>query len=370
MRYLSTFLLFSLILALGWSCGKDPINPISVPEPEPEPAPEVCPKTDWQYQPTTYNLEIPVSLPEMAIPEDNPLTVQGVQLGRMLFYDPILSGDSTLSCGGCHFQENAFTDPKQFSSGIDGSLGDRNAMQIINLGYADKLFWDGRVSGLEIQALEPIENPVEMHSTWPEAVEKLQRHNTYPELFYEAFEACDITNDLVVKAIAQFERTMISGNSKFDKVSIGGMGIFFTDEELNGFEIFNTEKGDCFHCHGGALFTDNEFHNNGLDSVAQDLGLELATSSPFDRAKFKAPTLRNIELTAPYMHDGRFQTLEEVVDFYSEGLHFSETLDPLMKNVGEGGLQLTEQEKSDLVAFLKTLTDTEFITNEAFSNPF
>ncbi len=215
-----------------------------------------------------------------------------------------------------------------------------------------------------------MEDPIEMHNTWSNAVSRLARHSDYPQLFYEAFEACDITSDLVVKAIAQFERTLISGNSKFDQVTIGGMDVFFTDEELNGFDIFNTERGDCFHCHGGALFTDNEFHNNGLDSVAQDRGLEEATSSPFDRGKFKAPTLRNIELTAPYMHDGRFETLEEVIDFYSEGLHFSEQLDPLMKNVGQGGLQLTEQEKSDLIAFLKTLTDREFIENDAFSDPF
>lgn len=368
MRYFSISLLFSLIIALGWSCGKDTVNPM--PEPEPEPEPEVCPKSDWRYQPTTYDLNLPASLPEMAIPEDNPMTAQGIELGRMLFYDPILSGDSTLACAGCHFQENGFTDPDQFSEGISGALGTRNAMQLINIGYFEKFFWDGRVSGLETQALEPVEDPIEMHNTWPKAIGKLEQHGTYPKLFYEAFEACDITNDLVVKAIAQFERTLISGNSKFDKVSIGGMGVFFTDEELNGFEIFNTEKGDCFHCHGGALFTDNDFHNNGLDSTHQDTGLEIATGSPFDRGKFKVPTLRNIELTAPYMHDGRFQTLEEVVNFYSEGLHFSETLDPLMKNVGQGGLQLTEQEKSDLVAFLKTLTDTEFINNKDFSSPF
>ena len=365
MKILSTILCLSIILVLVSNCKKDSVEP-NPPIVEPEPP---CPK-DWVYQPTAYDFQIPESLPEMAIPEDNPMTVQGLKLGRMLFYDPILSGDSTLACAGCHLQENAFTDPDRFSDGIDGDLGDRNAMQIINLGYADRLFWDGRADGLEHQALQPVENPVEMHETWPNAIKKLERHPDYPKLFYEAFEACDITKELAAKAIAQFERTMISGNSKFDKVTIGGLGVFFTDEELNGFEIFNTEKGDCFHCHGGALFTDNEFHNNGLDTLAQDIGLEKVTANRFDRGKFKPPTLRNIELTAPYMHDGRFETLEEVVNFYSDSLQFSETLDPLMKNIGQGGLRLTDQEKSDLIAFLKTLTDMGFIGNEAFSSPF
>ena len=355
------FLFFTAMFFLTASCKDDDTG-----QPNPDPP---CPG-EWKYAPVAYDLQLPPSLPPMAIPPDNPLTKEGVSLGRMLFYDPILSGDSTLSCAGCHLRQNAFTDPDRFSEGIDGSLGDRNAMQIINLGYADRLFWDGRVHGLEEQALQPVENPVEMHETWPNAVAKLTRHPDYPKLFYEAFGECNITKELVVRAIAQFERILLSGNSKFDKVTLGGTGVFFTDEELNGFDIFNTERGDCFHCHGGALFTDNEFHNNGLDSTHTDTGLEIVTNNVHDRGKFKTPTLRNIELTAPYMHDGRFQTLEEVIDFYSEGLHFSETIDPLMKNVAQGGIQLTPQEKSDLIAFLKTLTDMEFIQNEDFSNPF
>ncbi|MEE9371880.1 MAG: cytochrome c peroxidase [Saprospiraceae bacterium] len=362
MKYLFQCLFYSTIIILFASCGKDdPVMPQPMPEPD-------CPG-DWVHAPSSYSLEIPKSLPKMNIPSNNVMTIQGVALGRLLFYDPILSGDNTLACAGCHLQENGFTDPDQFSEGIDGDLGDRNAMQIINLGYANKLFWDGRVEGLENQALEPVENPVEMHETWPNAISELADHNDYPKLFYEAFGTCVISKELAAKALAQFERTLISGNSKFDKVTIGGMGVFFTDEELNGFDIFFTEKGDCFHCHGGALFTDNEFHNNGLDSIILDLGLENATENIHDRGKFKAPTLRNIELTAPYMHDGRFKTLEEVIDFYSDNLQFSETLDPLMKNVSEGGIQLSPKEKTELLAFLKTLTDRDFVTNENFSTP-
>ena len=316
--------------------------------------------------PTPYILALPANFPDLPIPPDNPLTVEGVELGRRLFFDPILSADRTQSCASCHQPDNGFTDPRRVSIGIDGIAGTRNAMAIINVGWHPDLFWDGRDKSLEDQARRPIPDPIEMNLSWTEAVQRLERHQEYPQLFEAAFETDTISEDLVVKAIAQFERTLISANSKYDRRAEEPL----SESEQRGFNIFFSEKGDCFHCHGTVLFTDNLFHNNGLDAFSEDVGLGAITAQALDFGKFKTPTLRNIEHTAPYMHDGRFQTLEEVIDFYSEGLKFSRTVDPLMKNVEQGGIQLTAEEKQDLLAFLKTLSDEEFINNPAFRNPF
>ena len=317
-----------------------------------------------EFDPVFIDFVQPEGFPIMEIPEDNALTEEGVYLGRKLFYDPILSGDSTLSCAGCHKPPSAFTDERRFSFGIDGSIGNRQAMQIINAGWMNKLFWDGRANSLEEQALGPVENPIEMKAHWPMVVERLKDNKDYRLLFYKAFGTLDITKELTVKAIAQFERTLISYRSKFDRERLGK--VFYSVEEQDGYDMFFSERGDCFHCHGGILLTDNEFHNNGLDSIPLDLGLEKVTHSETDRGKFKAPTLRNITLTAPYMHDGRFETLEEVIDFYSEGLQRSKTIDPLMKAIRYGGKHFTDYEKKALLAFLKTLEDTSFINNPAF----
>jgi len=325
---------------------------------------------------TPYTLNIPNGFPDAIIPNDNPMTVEGVELGRMLFFDPILSGDSTLSCAGCHKPQFAFSDGgNQFSKGIAGMDGARQTPTIINPMWLPSQFWDGRRTSLELQAIEPVKNPIEMNLPWDEVIKRLKRHSQYNLLFTNAFGTNEITPSLVTEAIAQFERTLISSNSKYDKVLRGEL---FLDDpappmasELRGFDIFFTENGDCFHCHGTpALFTDNLFHNNGLDSIFSDLGLESFTGDSKDRAKFKTPTLRNIEFSAPYMHDGRFNTLEEVVNFYSGGLKFSATIDPLMKKIGQGGLQLNVQEKKDLVAFLKTFSDSSYLNNPAYLNPF
>ena len=340
------------------------------------------------YNPTAYELQIPSGFPEMEpfIPTDNPLTEEGVQLGRKLFYDPILSADSTLSCGGCHNQQFAFTDSgKRFSTGVDNIAGNRNAMAIINLGWSDRLFWDARANGLEDQALGPVPNPIEMHLEWEDAVDRLMKHYDYRVEFYKAFGIEEITKEDVVKAIAQFERTMISGNSRIDRFLRGEPGIFLSDDEILGMEIFSTETGDCFHCHtfgtGHGFYNDDMFHNNGLDCVDNpadypDLGLGEITGNPDDNGLFRTPTLRNITLTAPYMHDGGFATLEEVIDHYSDGICDSPNLDNLIRTKfddnGDGtfGLNLTDEQKTALVAFLNALTDTSFINNPDFSNPF
>lgn len=335
-----------------------------------------CKDDDGKYTPTPLSLEVPQLFEEKilapVIPFDNPQTIEGVALGKKLFFDTILSADNTQSCASCHAPANAFTDSAQFSEGIDGVLGSRNSMPIFNLAfnYDEKFFWDGREFGLENQALQPVENPIEMHNTWENAVIALQNNIAYPELFLNAFGTSNITSDLVTKAIAQFERTLISGNSKFDRHLLGTETL--TTEELNGFNIFMDEtKGDCFHCHGNVnnpLWTDNKFHNNGLDATFADLGLGEISGDPADNGKFKSPSLRNLAFTAPYMHDGRFSTLDQVINHYSEGLQNSPTIDPLMKKVTDGGVQLTSQEKAALKAFLLSLSDYEFINNLDFQN--
>ena len=311
---------------------------------------------------TPYDIITPYGFPDMIIPEDNPMTFEGVELGRKLFNDPILSANNTLACINCHMPESSFSDPNQFSTGIDGFLGNRNSSALINLGWSSSFNWDGSVKSLEEQAFEPVTNSLEMHNSWNNVENTLNQDEEYLLLFKQAYNIDYIDSTHVVMAIAQFERTLISNNSKFDKYSRGEE--VFTKSELNGFAIFNSERGDCFHCHGTSLFTDNLFHNNGLDSEPfLDLGLGKITENTSDNGKFKTPTLRNIEVSAPYMHDGRFATLEKVIEHYDSGGHFSSTVDPLMKKLGVG-LNLTNQEKSDLIAFLKTLTDYDYITAE------
>lgn len=328
------------------------------------------------YAPTPLTLEIPQLFSDHiiapVIPNDNPQTVEGVALGKKLFFDTILSADGTQSCFSCHSPENAFTDNTATSNGVDGNFGTRNSMPLFNLAwnYNERFTWDGKELSLERQALEPVQNPIELHSNWDDVVDRLQLHSAYPKLFQKAFNTNTITKALVTKAIAQFERTLISANSKFDKYTLGETSL--TVQELNGLDLFLREdKGDCFHCHGNPnnpLWTDNAFHNNGLDATFTDLGLGGVTGDPNDNGKFRTPSLRNLAFTAPYMHDGRFATIDAVINHYSEGLQNSTTIDPLMKKVDEGGVQLTLQEKADLKAFLLTLTDTSFTTNPNFQN--
>ncbi len=319
----------------------------------------------------------------MEIPADNPMTEEGIALGRRLFYDPIMSLDSTISCGSCHMPNNGMTDGLALSTGVDGAIGRRSSMMLFNIGYAyNGLFWDGRSPNLEDQALHPIEDINEMKESWPNVIGKLQNHNDYPRRFREAFGISDrdeITKELAAKALAQFQRTLISGNSRYDKNVIRGEG-FPEDDEVNGqlMYFFETQGGaasgledaECAHCHNGFLLTSNQYFNNGLDEVAslndfEDLGQGAVTGQTIDNGKFRAPSLRNIALTAPYMHDGRFNTLEEVIDHYDSGGHVAANLDPNMRVLG-----LTEDEKAYLLAFLNSFTDMEAITNPDFQNPF
>ncbi len=334
-----------------------------------------------KFQSIAYNFETPANFPPMPEPADNPLTKPGVDLGRMLFYDPILSSDSTISCASCHGIENSFADNKRFSVGVDGAIGDINAMAIINLAWQTRFFWNGRENSLEAQALGPINNPIEMHETSENVVRKLTRHPLYQLRFQNAFPNQVITKELVGKAIAQFERIIVSNNSTYDQFYKIQERAFTVDEYL-GFQIFFTERGQCFHCHGanGTLLAhnlDTVFRNNGMltDAEITGKGLSFVTHKSTDDGKFKVPTLRNIELTGPYMHDGRFSSLEQVVEFYSSGIKENRNLDINFSKSPErleqfGGLGFTSDEKKHLVSFLKTLTDTSFIHNPLYQNPF
>lgn len=331
------------------------------------------PTDNTSYDPTALTVQVPAFVKtyvgEMKQPGNNALTVEGVALGRKLFYEKMLSDNMTMSCGSCHKQENAFDDPRPFSQGTNGTFGGRNAMAIVNLAWSTSFFWDGRRATMEQQAHDPVTNPIEMANTWPEVVKRLQNSSAYPDLFYKAFGTRTVDSNLVVKAIAQFERTFVSYNSRFDKYYYNGDSAALTAQEKTGLAIFKG-KGMCNNCHlMNTQFTDYIFRNNGLDVNPADDGRMKFTSQSTDRGKFKVPTLRNIAQSAPYMHDSRFATLEQVVDFYSSNIkQSSPNIDEHMPDFGSG-LNLATQEKADLVAFLKSLSDQDFLTNPAFSEP-
>ena len=341
-----------------------------------------CRKDRVGYKATPYVLEIPSHFPDMIIPADNPMTVEGVELGRYLFYEKKLSGDNTMSCASCHMPESSFSDPNQYSTGIDGIQGNRQSMALINMGWENFFFWDGRKTSLEEQIIDPVINPIEMHESWKNAVSKLNQDMNYRNRFFRAFGEEGIDSVKATKAIAQFIRTMISGQSKFDvmykfengiTLNATEQTIFQTidNEEWAGYDLFKSLNGaDCFHCHNGPLMRVKKFSNNGLlPNSFNDLGRAAVTNNPEDNYKFKVPTLRNIALTAPYMHDGRFTTLDEVIEHYSSGIHMSPTIDPLIEFGSQGGVQLDAQEKYLLKKFLLTLTDENFINNPNFKDP-
>lgn len=320
-----------------------------------------------------YPLQIPNTFGHRyTIPADNPMTVEGVALGRYLFYDSLLSKNNTISCSSCHRQELAFTDGFTLSIGVSGRPTFRNSMSLANLLWVRDFFWDGHSKTLEDQALIPLAHPDEMGLAPEKAAQKLQQTTFYPLRFLKAFGTDQITPELMAKALAQFERTLISANSPYDQYLQGKYTL--TPAEKRGMDLFmrgsNREQtirgANCAHCHGGAQFFQNRFHNNGLDASPLDPGRQEVTGFDEDFARFRVPTLRNIALTAPYMHDGRFKTLEDVVNHYSDHIAQSTTLSADLR----GMIALTAQERQDLVAFLHTLTDQEFIRNPAFGNPF
>ena len=367
---------FSLLL---FSCKKDDPEPIL-------------------YQPTPYNIEIPFGFPtNLNIPADNPMTVEGIELGRYLFYDGRMSGrthlDSLMSCATCHIQANSFEcgidHPEYiggFTHGITGKPTPHVMLPMINLVWnSSGYLWNGFIYSENPNAqFRNIEDLVwmgivaehEMNSDTNRAKEVIQNIPGYPELFKKAFGSETVTVKNMGRAIAQFIRTIISANSKFDKYLRGEVQL--SQSELHGFVLFTTEEGaDCFHCHGGygnPLFTTHLYYNNGKDSLFTGPYEDTrdryhVTGDPMDYGAYKATTLRNIELTGPYMHDGRFATLDDVIDFYSHHLLWSPYINPLMHHINNGGVQLTPNEKADLKAFIQTLRDNEFLTNSDFGPP-
>ena len=322
---------------------------------------------------TPYELRIPEwvtadgHLPYL--PSDDPLTVEGVELGRMLFYEKALSNNFTLSCGSCHVQANAFSDPRPFSIGTDGSVGTRSAMAIVNMAWDNAFFWDGRSTSLERQALLPVVDHAEMRNSWSVVAQRLQSDERYPDRFKQVFGTSTIDSMLVVRAIAQFERTLLSFSSRFDRFEYGGDSLALTPQEIRGKELF-FRGAHCVDCHMGAMLSDHSLRNNGLDLVHTDLGLGGVTGSASHNGRFKTTTLRNIAVTAPYMHDSRFSTLEEVVDFYADDVQLdSPNLDNHMFPWMNGQVILSPLDRSDLVAFLHSLTDQAFLTDPNFSEP-
>ena len=337
-----------------------------------------CQKTAapvWDQTP--YALEYG-DLPEPELPLDNPLTVQGVKLGRMLFYENRLSGDNSMACASCHKQENAFSDTNRFSTGIDGLKGARQAMSAVNMLWnTNGYFWDGRADKLRDQSLIPIEDEIEMHEKLPNVVAKLEQDTMYTNQFYRAFGSEEITSHRISLALEQFMNSIVSYRSKYDQYMAGNT--MFTEQEERGMELFfdeynpffpETSGADCGHCHSGKTFISQEYMNNGLDSVYNDQGRKRVTGQAGDEGAMKVTTLRNIVLTPPYMHDGRFSTLEEVIDHYNSGLQNAPALDPALAMTMGTGLMLSDQDKSDLIEFLHTLTDAALITDPRYATPF
>lgn len=374
----------TLALLLLWLLTLACNGPDTSVEPDPPEGSINPPQGGLTVDQTEIELMRPPGFPPPDIPADNPLTATKVALGKRLFFDPSLSADGTVSCGSCHFQEHAFADPRPASPGVGGVFGDephlrRNAPPLFNLAWHQTLFWDGRVEDpdrqydlLERQVPEPIEVAHEMNSSFELVINRLSQDSSYVNHFYRAF-GDSITPLRIQQAIASFERTLISGGSKYDQfVASGFDSTTLTPSEYRGYKLFFLENAagqrnaECFHCHGGYNFDDptGALRNNGLLRFDyEDFGRYHATGRDNDYAKFKVPSLRNLAYTAPYLHDGSMDSLEEVIDRYIEIAGEAPTpgRDPLV-----GQILLTDQDKADLIAFLMTLNDPDFLTNPAF----
>ena len=324
---------------------------------------------------TPFPLEVPARFPQVELPADNPLSVEGVALGHRLFEEKRLSINNSVSCASCHQEATGFSDARRFSLGAEGQVGKRRSMPLVNLAWQKDFFWDGRSSSLREQVLMPIADPHEMNEKPENVVAKLADDPVYQKAFAEAFGSTGVTVERLALALEQFLLTKLSHESRFD-LALRRAGDL-TEEEKRGLQLFVTEHAperglrgaDCFHCHGGMLFTDNGFHDNGLELDESDPGRMIVTGNEADRGKFKTPSLRNVALRAPYMHDGRFATLEEVVEHYDSGVRRRPNLDPNLAKHPAGGLGLSDLEKRELVAFLRTLTDTRLPSPPESSSP-
>lgn len=321
-----------------------------------------------------FRLNIPDEIPPFKEPAYNEFSEAGFVLGRKLFYDPILSGNNTISCATCHVQSLAFADGQGLrTSDISGVKLGRTVPSLINMGWAEGLFWDGGVPNLEFLMQAPIEHPDEMDQNLMELEQELNAHTDYPKLFKNAFDTDTVTFPDVSNALSQFVRALLSFSSPYDEYK-SGSNEALTEQEVVGYRVYQKK---CATCHSEGLFTDNGYHNNGIDSVydfdtllGMYKGRFRITLDSSDFGLYKTPTLRNVALSAPYMHDGRFATLDEVLDHYQKGVKGSNTLDPLLNGQnGMLGIRFEKGEKEALLAFLKSLSDQDFVTNRAFSNP-
>jgi cytochrome c peroxidase len=308
-----------------------------------------------EFNPTPVTLDYPSLFPILSQISDNPLTVEGIYLGRKLYYDSLLHPYKLHSCASCHLQSQSFSIDKPGTA----------VLAHVNIAWGNHFLWNGSIEGNMDDIMR-----FEVEDFFQTDIKAFDGNKEYQDLFYKAFGTKEISTELCAKALSQFITTLISTKSRFDYYYFGGQQL--SQDELDGYAIFNSEKGDCFHCHTPPLFTDHEFHNIGLDSTFSQStsGRYQVTGNSSDLGAFKTPTLRNIAQTPPYMHDGRYKTLEEVIDHYDHGVKYSESLDPIMTKAGkEDGLNLTVEEKGKLLSFLYTLTDTSFLKNPDFRKP-
>lgn len=323
---------------------------------------------DVEYTDIPLNFEKPSNFPATTYDfTNNPPTEKGFELGKKIFYEDRLASDGVISCGFCHIQQDAFTHHGHtFSHGVENAIGTRNTPSIQNLAYRTSFMWDGASTHLDLMPIIPITSEVEMNGNFAQIIAMMNGDKEYQKLFGHAFPNKPIDSEHMLKALGQFMVMITSSNSKFDKFRRNESGGTLTQTEQEGYALFNQK---CASCHATDLQTDNSFRNNGLsvDKSLNDIGRFRVTELESDRYKFKVPSLRNIEKTAPYMHDGRFLTLEAVMNHYSSGVVNSSTLDPILNNNGNLGIPLTNSEKLKIIAFLKTLTDNQYLTDKRFS---
>ncbi|WP_291130119.1 cytochrome-c peroxidase [Flavobacterium sp. UBA7682] len=344
---MKTHHLWLFLMPLFWGCSNDE-------------------SAEYQNIPLEFN--VPSNFPPVAYNfANNPLTEKGFELGKKLFYDGRLASDGVVSCGFCHIQEDAFTHHGHtFSHGVGDGIGTRNTPPIQNLAYQTTFMWDGATDHLDLQAIIPLTSEIEMNGNLNNIIAMMKGDAQYRKLFRQAFDDGEINSENMLKALGQFMVMVTSSNSRFDKYRRNEPGGTLTSDELQGYALFNQK---CASCHATDIFTDNTFRNNGLpvNPSINDIGRYRVTELPQDLHKFKVPSLRNIEKTAPYMHDGRFYTLDAVLNHYATGVISSATLDPLLQNNNSLGIPLTESEKTKIIAFLKTLTDIQYLTNPKFA---
>lgn len=365
------FLITIVPLVFLLACQKDDETPLPL-------GPKLnLPETPYNYSEIDFPSHFETGIMNLILGNNlvnNPITDEGATLGRVLFYDKKLSINDEVSCASCHHQENGFSDPSPFSTGFDGRLTRRNSMTLANPLHTRRFFWDFRANSLAQQVLQPIEDELEMGSNLDDLVVELSETEYYPALFEAAFDNDTISANAIGNALVQFIHSMTAYNSKYDE-GIANDFENFTDQELLGKELYFERGLNCNQCHTSALLANAFPLNNGLLHDENDLGYMEVTGQEDDKYRFKAPTLRNIALTAPYMHDGRFATLEEVIEHYNSGIQAYPNLDDRLTTTGMNGgpprqMNLTEEEKAALVAFMNTLTDKVLVEDEKYSNPF